>query len=366
MGELLLEELDTPSLLVDLDRLEQNLQHMQEKANAAGVKLRPHTKTHKMADIARLQLEYGAAGITVAKLSEAEAMAAEGIDNIFIATQIVGKKKLERLRTLAGKATIRVAVDSIEQVEQIASFFGDQVPVSLMIEVDTGQHRCGLESPEAVKLADFIVGRFTQVSLAGLFTHEGHAYHAVDREELKRISLRAQRDLIEASKRVEDKWGIQCEKSIGCTLSQLGGEILPDITEIRPGTYVFYDAAHAYFLGHSNFCAATVLATVTSKSGVERIVADAGAKSFTIDQRSSGIVKTSGFGIVKGHPDLLIQRLSDEHAVIVPGTSLVIGERIEVIPNHVCPTINLYDQAYAIRNGKVEKMFKVHARGCNQ
>jgi D-serine deaminase-like pyridoxal phosphate-dependent protein len=361
-----LDELDTPSLLIDLDLMEKNLKTMQSLADTAGVKLRPHTKTHKMADIAHLQLQFGARGITVAKIGEAEVMAEAGISDIFIASQVVGYQKLVRLRSLSEKAKLRVAVDSLYHVEDLANFFGGQVPVELMIEIDTGLHRCGVKPEDAVEFAGEIVKRFPQIKIAGLFTHEGHAYNATDREQLEQISFRAQSELIEAGKRINEKFGISCEISVGCTLSQLSRAILPGITEIRPGTYVFYDVIHSSYLGHYRNCAATILSTITSKTDEERVVADAGAKSMTIDQRNSGVVTTDGFGKIKNHPELVIKKLSDEHALITPGNSLNIGDLIEIIPNHVCPTVNLYNKAYGVRNGKVEKILTVTARGCVQ
>jgi D-serine deaminase-like pyridoxal phosphate-dependent protein len=357
------KELDTPALIIDLAIVENNLKTMQDLVNSAGIKLRPHTKTHKMADIARLQLEYGAKGITVAKLGEAEAMVEAGITDIFIATEIVGKQKLARLRSLADKAKVRVAVDSIYHVEQLTDFFKEQVPVEIKIEVDTGMHRCGIKPEEAVHLAGEIASKFPQIKIAGVFAHEGHTYDAADKEQLKQIALDTQRDIIETGNRIKEKWGIQCEISVGCTLGQLVGEFLPGITEARPGTYAFYDVGHAYYLGNTENCAATILATVVSKPGEDRVVADAGAKSMTIDQRSSGVLKTKGFGIIKNYPDLLIKKLSDEHAIITPGSSLVIGDRIEIIPNHVCPTVNLYNTAYGVRDGKVEKILTITTRG---
>jgi D-serine deaminase-like pyridoxal phosphate-dependent protein len=357
------DQLDTPALIIDLAIMERNLKTMQELLDGAGIKLRPHTKTHKMADIAQLQLEYGAKGITVAKLGEAEAMAEAGILDIFIATEIVGKQKMARLRSLAGKAKIRVAVDSIYHVEQLADFFKEQVPVEIMIEVDTGMHRCGIKPEEAVQLAGEIVSRFPQMKVAGIFAHEGHTYDAADKEQMRQIALDTQKDIIETGKQIKEKWGIECEISVGCSLGQLVGEFLPGITEARPGTYVFYDAGHSYYLGTTDNCAVTILATIISKPGEDRVVADAGSKSMTIDQRSSGVLKTKGFGLIKNFPDLLIKKLSDEHAVITPGNSLKIGDRIEIIPNHVCPTVNLYNTAYGVKNGKIEKILTITARG---
>ncbi|HEU5141517.1 MAG TPA: alanine racemase [Bacillales bacterium] len=361
-----LEELDTPSLVIDLDRMERNLTAMQKMADSAGVKLRPHTKTHKMAEVARLQLDYGAKGVTVAKVSEAEAMVKAGISDIFIATEIVGNQKLARVAEIAKRANIRMAVDSIYHVRQIADFVGKQFPMKIMIEVDTGMHRCGVEPDEAVSLVGDIIEEFPQVKLAGVFTHEGHTYNARDKKHMRQIAIDAQVAVVDIGKRIMNLWGIPCEISVGCTLGQLAGEVVDGITEIRPGTYVFYDVGHAYFLGDSKFCAVSILSTVTSKNNEDQVVADAGAKSMTIDQRSSGVLKTNGFGFIKGHSELLVKKLSDEHAVITPGSSLNVGDRIEIIPNHVCPTVNLYDRAYGVRDGKVEKIFQVTARGCVQ
>lgn len=125
----------------------------------------------------------------------------------------------------------------------------------------------------------------------------------------------------------------------------------------------FYDVGHAYYLDDYDRCAATILATITTKSGSDKVVADAGAKAMTIDQRSSGVLQTVGYGKIIHQPELVVKKLSDEHAVIQPAGQLHIGDRIQMIPNHVCPTVNLYDKAYGVRNGKVEKIFTIHARG---
>lgn len=364
-----IKDLDTPALLIDLNKMDENLIRMQNIANDAGVKLRPHIKTHKSAEIAHLQLQYGAIGITVAKTSEAEAMAKHGINNIFIASEVVGKQKMERIRSLSERVHLRLAVDSLYQVEQLVKVFDNvlRIPVELMVEIDTGLKRCGVQPrQEAVDLVAEIKSRFPQTTVRGIFTHEGMAYHAENRNHVKEIAHHAQLEMIETGKQIEEELGISCEISIGCTIALLAGGVLPGITEIRPGTYVFYDSQYAQFMGHTNYCAATILSTITSKQNQERIVADAGAKSFTIDKKEHGVCKTTGFGIVKDHPTLFIQRLSDEHATITPGTDLQIGDRIQIIPNHICPTVNLYNMGYGIRDGIVEKIFTITARGCTK
>jgi D-serine deaminase-like pyridoxal phosphate-dependent protein len=362
-------DLDTPALLIDLEKLEYNLKFMQEVADQAGVKLRPHFKTHKSVDVAKMQLELGACGITVAKVSEAEAILREGISDVFIATQVVGPEKLRKLCMLSKENNIRLAIDSIDHVEHMITVFGDvkEIPIGLMIEIDTGLNRCGVKpGEEALLLAEEIMSKFPQTRIVGIFTHEGMVYNSETHEQLRQTAKLAQVNMIETGNLLKEKLGISCEVSIGCTLAVLGGEILPGITEIRPGTYVFYDGQHAGFFGHTDFCAATILSVITTKKGNERVVADAGAKSFTIDRKTKGICASNGIGRIKQQPHRVIERLSDEHAVIIPGDSIEIGDLIEIIPNHICPSVNLYDWAFGIRNGIVEKMIPISARGCNQ
>lgn len=362
-------DLDTPALLIDLDKLEYNLKYMQGIADQAGVKLRPHFKTHKSVDIAKMQLELGACGITVAKLSEAEVLLDQGISDIFIASQVVSPEKLRKLCMLSKVNTIRLAIDSLNHVERLATVCADmkEIPIGLMVEIDTGLNRCGVKpGEEALLLAEEIISKFPQAQIAGIFTHEGMVYNSDTHEQLRQTAELAQVNMIETANLLEEKLGISCEVSIGCTLAVLSGEILPGITEIRPGTYVYYDGQHAGVLGHTDYCAATILSVITSKKGDERVVADAGAKSFTIDRKTKGLCASNGLGRVKQHPQRMIERLSDEHAVIIPGNSLEIGNLIEIIPNHICPSVNLYDLAYGIRNGIVEKMIPISARGCNR
>lgn len=365
-------DLDTPALLIDLNKLEVNLKLMQDIADQAEVKLRPHFKTHKSVDIAKMQLEMGAYGITVAKVSEAEVILREGISDVFIATQVASPEKLRKLRNLSANNTIRLAIDSIYHVEQLIKAFRDtgeveKIPIELMIEIDTGLSRCGVKpGKEALILAEKVISKFPQVSIAGIFTHEGMVYHSETREALQHTAKLAQMNMIETGKLLKEMLGISCEVSIGCTLAVIGGEILPGITEIRPGTYAFYDGQHSSFIGHTDYCAATVLSMITSKQSNDRVVADAGAKSITIDRKTKGICSNTSLGTIKQQPHLNIERLSDEHAIIVPGDMLEIGDLIEIIPNHICPSVNLYDQAYGIRNGIVEKVIPISARGCTQ
>lgn len=359
-------ELDTPALVLDLDRVDANIRRVQEAADRAGARLRPHAKTHKMTAVAHRQVAAGAVGITVAKTAEAEVMVQAGLTDVFIANSVVGAPKLARLRGLAAQARLAVGVDHVEQARAYgAAFAGAPEPLEVLIEVDTGQHRAGVLPEEVLPLARRVAG-IGGLRLRGVFTHEGHAYGAQDRDELARLVAGAHRTMAELGRALSDFLGRPVEVSTGCTPALDGWGVGPGITELRPGTYVFYDAMQAGLVGHTDWCAATVLATITSTPAPDRAVADAGAKSLSSDRAAAGLLRTTGHGIVLGHPGCVIERLSDEHAVIRTARphEFAVGEKIRIIPNHICPCVNLYDVAYAARGGVVEAVWAVSARGC--
>lgn len=363
-------ELDTPALIVDLDVMQQNIKQMQEKANKFGVNLRPHTKTHRTPAIAHMQVKAGAQGITVAKVGEAEVMAGAGLDDIFIANQIYGKQKLERLREIAKKVRISVGVDNTEQVLALSeTFSGEEKAIELLIEVETGEKRSGLlPGSELVSLAKFIANT-PNVKLKGIFSHEGHTYGAATIKECKVLFKKSQEDTLLAAKLIREA-GLELETiSIGATPSLLHGEILAGITEIRPGTYILMDAAQGQALGNYDKCAITVLGTVVSKPTSERVVLDTGVKALTAFTREQGICNTPGYGLVKGFGNLRLSKLYDEHGLINDAEAnkkLNIGDKVEIIPNHVCPTCNLYDKIYLIKEKEVIDELPILCRGKSQ
>lgn len=362
--------LDTPALVVDLKVMQQNIREMQEKADKYGVNLRPHTKTHRTPAIAKMQVEAGARGITVAKVGEAEIMAEAGLDDIFIANEIYGQQKMERLREVARKTRVSVGVDNREQVLALSEVFaGEENPIEVLIEVETGEERSGLlPGPELVELAKFI-DKTPYVKLKGIFSHEGHTYGAATPEECIALALKSQQDTLYAAELIR-KEGIELETiSIGATPSLMYAEILPGITEIRPGTYVLMDAAQGHALNDYSKCAVTVLATVVSKPTEERVVLDTGVKALTLFTRGKGICHTPGFGLVKGFGDVRLNKLYDEHGLInnkEVNKKLNIGDKVEIIPNHVCPTCNLYDKIYLVEDGKVVDELPILCRGKSQ
>lgn len=360
--------LDTPTLVLDLEVVEANIARTVEIAQAAGARLRPHIKTHRMLAVARLQIAAGAQGICCAKTGEAEVFADGGIDDIFIANQVVGAAKMRRLRALAERVRLAVGVDHADQIDLLSQAFRGSGPLDISIEIDVGQRRTGVVEPhEAVDLAQRILDS-PGLALRGVYTHEGHDYAARDESDLDVIADQAQRQMLEAAQAIRDATGAACEVSMGSTPSLFARKFHPGIDELRPGTAVFNDGSHANFLGHTDWCAATVLATVVNRPAPDRVVVDAGAKALTSDRRGPSILENSGFGMVVGRPDATIVSLSDEHGVLsVPDAGAYgIGEVIQIIPNHICPCVNLYDHAFVARDGIVQDVWEVSARGQSQ
>ncbi len=363
-----IDTLDTPALVLDLDVVEANIARTVEIARAAGARLRPHIKTHRMLAVAQLQIAAGAQGICCAKTGEAEVFADGGIDDIFIANQVVGSAKLRRLRALAERVRLAVGVDHPDQIDLLSEAFRGADPLDISIEIDVGQRRTGVVEPhEAVDLAQRILDS-PGLALRGVYTHEGHDYAARDDADLAVIADQAQRQMLEAAQAIRDATSAACEVSMGSTPSLFARKFHAGIDELRPGTAVFNDGSHANFLGHTDWCAATVLATVVNLPAPDRVVVDAGAKALTSDRRGPSILENSGFGMVVGRPDATIVSLSDEHGVLsVPDAGAYsIGGVIQIIPNHICPCVNLYDHAFVAREGVVEDVWEVSARGQSQ
>lgn len=364
--------IDTPALLIDLDRLEGNLRRMQEKADLAGVGMRPHTKTHRTPEIAKLQLALGARGITVSKLGEAEVMAAAGLDDIFVANEIVGRLKMERLGRLAkALGHLAVGVDHPEQVAALSeALLGQPRPVDVLVDVETGNARTGVGPGEpALKLAR-CVSEAPGLKFAGIFTHDGQSYSAGSAEEARAIGRRSQELMLETAGLIRSS-GLPVDVvSVGSSPSLLLGEILPGVTEIRPGNYAFLDANMAQFLGTYDRCAQTVLATVISRPTPGRVVLDAGTKSLNEGVQKGGITRAEGHGRLKEHPEIFLERIFEEHSSFtVPeglGLEFPIGTRLEIIPNHACQTTNFYGTLYGMRKGQVETAWPVSCMGKSQ
>lgn len=360
--------IETPALLIDYERLIDNMDFMQAKADKFNVRLRPHTKTHKMPLLAKMTVERGCKGITVAKVGEAEVMAEHGLEDIFIANQIVGKNKIERIKELSKTIDISVGVDCPGHVADLnESFEGQDKKIPILIEIEVGEKRSGIILEEDMNnLLDFIKTQ-ANVELIGVFSHEGHTYMAESKEKcLEEFLVSQRRTLYFADLAGKKGFNIRVV-SVGATPSLMHcSDILEGITEIRPGTYVLMDASQGNAVGSYERCAASVLATVISLPTDERIITDSGAKALTAQTRNTGICKTEGLGYVKNSSAVYLYKVFDEHGIIYSrelNSELSIGDRIEIIPNHICPVCNLYDQAYLVSGGKVKDTVDISCRG---
>jgi len=358
-------ELDTPIAVVDLSILEENIYSMADFTRNTGVQLRPHIKTHKTPEIARMQLEAGAVGITCAKLGEAEVMAeAAGVEDIFIANLIVGDIKIRRLLNLAERVRVSVGVDSTEVAQPIsdaAAQRGLKVPV--LIKIDVGLQRTGVpDDGAALRLAKKI-DEMPGLELSGIYTHEGQVYGATSPQHLNQLARDAGQRMVRTARMTEEA-GIEIETvSVGATPSARITCEVQGVTETRPGTYVFNDFWQIKLgVAKEEDCALTVLATVVSVPSRDRAVIDAGTKSLFSDKSSD----FGAYGLVKGMPHAKLVRAYEEHGVLKvdpAGGELKVGDKLEIIPNHVCPAVNLFDELIGTRNDNVILTWSVAARG---
>ncbi|HWL51663.1 MAG TPA: alanine racemase [Chthoniobacteraceae bacterium] len=341
-------ELETPALLIDLDRLERNLERWQRFCAERGVRNRPHVKTHKIPEVARMQVESGAVGVTCQKLGEAEAMADGGIGDLFLPYNVVGEAKLERLSGLHRRVErLRVAADSREVgegLERMAAKAGK--PLEVMVECDTGMHRVGIGSPEAaVELAAWIASRAV-LKFAGFCTYPANDEATAFMKKAVRL----------AGERGLSDFGISGGGTPGMwKFSEVW-------TEYRAGTYAYYDRITvAAGVASPEDCALTVLASVVSTAGEAWVTVDAGTKALSSDQYGQ-----TGFGTLLEEPGGLLVRASEEHGVLqVRGgkPALALGAKVRVVPNHACIVSNLYDVAYAVRGDEVVAQWRITARG---
>ncbi len=359
-----ISELDTPAVVIDLSILERNLGEMADYCVGHGLALRPHTKTHKIPAIARMQISHGAKGITVAKLGEAEVMADAGLHDLLIAYPIVGARKLERLVTLARRARVVVSTDTAEVARAISDAAGQAgVKVDLLAEMDAGLRRCGVQSADALVAVALEMARLPHAEFLGFLVFPGHVRAHPDHQApvLKEIDARLQ----EAQDSLL-RLGVQVRVvSGGSTPTAYRSHVMKTVTEIRPGTYVFNDmntvATGAADISH---CAVTVHVTVVSVAVKGRAVIDGGSKTFSSDPLRGG--EGRGFGFCPEHEDVVLESMSEEHGhlnVESSSASFKIGDRLRFIPNHVCTTVNMHNEVWCIRGEEVVERWDVLGRG---
>lgn len=357
-------ELDTPSLLIDLDKVERNLREMAELAQARGVSIRPHTKTHKIPEIARTQVELGAIGLTVAKLGEAEVMAQAGLRDLFVCYPLVGEHKLRRLRALAREANMMTIVESETGARGLSEAMKDEVrPLDVLIDLEVGYGRVGVHEERASELAR-LVDSLPGLRLRGVSIHEGNVYGEPDPECRAKLAQGQVGRMLAIARDLQTRGHNMEIVSCGSTPGARFTLEIEGITEIRPGNYVFYDAMQvALGTVEESRCAMSVLTTVVSHSDVGRAVIDAGAKALALD-KGLGIAARS-HGIVRDQPGIIVDRLSEEHGwlKLEEGAEVKIGDRLQVIPNHACVVTNLFNEVVLTRESEVVDRWRVAARG---
>jgi D-serine deaminase-like pyridoxal phosphate-dependent protein len=359
---LLRENVPTPALIVDADVVHRNTDRLARYAAEHRLKVRPHTKTHKSRHIARLQVDAGATGLTTAKTGEAEVMADAHAD-VLLAYPAVDPARTRRVAELAKRISIRVAVDTSEAVERIAAAARTAgVNIGLLVDIDVGMGRTGVAGSEpALHLAQ-LVDRTDGVRLDGLFCYPGHVWEAQSEQS---GPLRAVAAVLEETLDLWRRHGLAAGiVSGGSTPTAYRSHLISQLTEIRPGTYVFNDmnTVRGGFCEIGD-CAVRIVCTVVSDAVPGQVVIDAGTKTLTSDACIPD--RQSGHGLMVEYPKAKITKLSEEHGqvdVSACGRRPQVGERVTVIPNHICPCVNLQSAVWWQEAGRVERM-PVDARG---
>jgi D-serine deaminase-like pyridoxal phosphate-dependent protein len=362
--------LETPHIVIDAGIMANNINKMAQMVTNAGVKLRPHVKTHKMPSIALKQLQAGASGITVAKLSEAELMARHGIGDIFIAYPIVSPGKIDRLLQLASQIQLIAGVDSLESARLLAeAAVKSGKTIQVRLEIDTGMRRTGVLYRNAVEMAEQI-SLMPSLHLNGIYTYRGAMYDGKPTLDLKTAGDDEGKMMVELACRIR-KRGIRIDEiSVGSTPTARYAANVPGITEIRPGTYVFQDRMQARYgiCGREDW-AACVRVTVISRPSADLAIIDGGSKTFATDiQPMSNPLQLEGYGHVLGWEDIHFERVSEEHGMLKLGpvaqtSSLQAGDILHIVPNHICSTINLHNQVVIRYKNGEEHTAPVLARG---
>jgi D-serine deaminase-like pyridoxal phosphate-dependent protein len=360
------DEIDTPALVVDLDAFERNVRKMAQFARERNVRLRPHAKTHRCPSIALKQIAAGAVGQCCQTVGEAEALVQGGVRDVLVSNQVVGEQKLRRLAALARDARVGLCFDAAEQIDRtsrVARDFG--VELDAMVEIEVGMQRCGIApGAPAVQLAKRIADA-PGLRFRGLQAYHGTAQHLPTWEERER-AIRGAAEAVRATTEALDRASIPCDIVGGAGTGTYALEAASGAwNELQAGSYVFMDVDYARISGrdggryadfeHSLF----VLATVMSVPTEDRAVVDAGFKSYSAEK---------GMPWVHGRPDLDAYGAADEHGKLRLGAEsarLRLGDRLQLIPGHCDPTVNLHDWYVGVRNGRVEALWPISARGAS-
>lgn len=357
--------LDTPAVLIDMDIVERNIKNMLDGAAAAGLSHRPHIKTHKCVELAQMQIGAGATGITCAKLEEAEIMADAGIENILVAYPLIGEIKWKRYAALhAVSPGLLTIVNSFIGAKGLsdAALQGGTV-FDVLIEVDGGTSRGGIAPGLPVLAFADSLKDLKGVRICGLMYYPGANYKEHDDAGIIAATERERNDVIGTARLLTYHGYDMSVLSGGNSVSSKFPGYLVGLTEIRAGNYIFNDCQQLYFdRVTEDDCALSVLATLVCKTGPNTAILDAGTKILSSDVFHG---TDFGYGRVCGHREITITGLNEEHAFIRSSDPLPfeVGDKIRIIPNHACVVPNLAGEMYKIRNGEIEGMLAVDARG---
>ena len=359
-----LEEVDTPALLIDLDAFEGNLKHLANAVEGLEVRLRPHAKTHKCPVIGRRQMALGAVGVCCQKVGEAEAMVYGGVSNVLVSNQVVGASKLKRLAALAQQAQVYVCADdagNVSDLNEVAASYRIELPV--LVEVDVGAQRCGVETGEPALALARQIDRFPALRFAGLQAYQGRAQHLRTHEE-RRQAIGEAVEGVQHTINLLTQNGLECELVSGAGSGTYALEAESGVyNELQAGSYIFMDVDYGKNLDADGTPwqefeqSLFVYATVMSKPNREWVVLDAGLKALSVD---------SGLPVMADLPGAEYVGASDEHGKVMlhdPASPIRSGDKLRLIPGHCDPTVNLYDWYVGIRSNRVEALWPITARG---
>jgi D-serine deaminase-like pyridoxal phosphate-dependent protein len=356
-----LDALDTPAMIVDLALMEENIARLMKHFQEKKIRVRPHLKTVKSPQLAYILLTAGAIGGCVAKVSEAEVMVQEGVEDLLITTEIVGKIKLRRLVALVQQHPhIKVVLDSLVGAQELdQALESAQLTIDALIDLNVGQNRCGVAPGEEALFLARQIRELPHIRLIGVQGYEGHLQHIHDAKERELLCRQAMQKLTETVTQLKAEGHIIEVVTTGGTGTADFCADYPGITEVQPGSFVFMDTDYRNALGPGYTNALTILSTVISRPTPIRVVVDAGLKSLSTE---SGMPEPKGFPDIEYHPG------GDEHGILTSTksaqlTEIGIGTRIEFIPSHIDTTINLHDYYYAYRGTTIEAIWPVTARG---
>lgn len=354
-------DLDTPALIIDVDIMQRNLQRVADYAKQHSLRLRPHTKTHKIPDLARRQLALGATGLTVAKTTEAEIMLRAEPGELLVAYPVLGAAKMDRLVRLAASTKVSVSLDSIPVARSISAAAAKAVvSIGVLLEIDAGLRRVGVTTGEALRQLALTVTDLPGLRFEGLAFYPGH---------IKRIDPISIVALAEVENCVGDaldtlhRIGLKPEViSGGSTPALFQSHLVPSMNEIRPGTYIFNDR-NTVLAGACDWedCAAYVMTTVVSTSVRGQMILDGGSKTFSSDRSAE-----PGFGAVVDAPEAYFEKMNEEHGFVDIRRckqSWRVGDKVRVVPNHICVAMNLHQTVYGCRGDEVVETWQVEARG---